>query len=92
LIFLAIPLCSLVALFGLLPLFGILFPSLKNDYTVEGWGMAIAFGIAPLCLMISIALGLWHLWRTWTGAGSPAIGLNLDEESKDHTDNKSSSR
>jgi hypothetical protein len=52
--------------------------------------MAIAFGIAPLCLMISIALGLWHLWRTWTGAGSPAIGLNLDEEPKNHTDNKSS--
>jgi hypothetical protein len=90
LIFFALALSSLAALFVLIPLLGILFPSPNNDFIAEGWGMAIGLVIAPSCLMISIALGLWRLWRKWTGAGTPAIGLNLNEESANHRDNKSS--
>jgi hypothetical protein len=52
---------------------------IDND-TGEGLGMALGLTIAPAFIMISIILGAWHLWRKWTGADQPSVGLNLDED------------
>lgn len=69
--------------FGALMAAGVLFPRLNDDYTIAAWGMGIAFGIAPICIVVALLLGVWHLWRGWTGAGEPRIGLGrsafLDE-------------
>lgn len=65
------------AAFGVLIVAGVLLR--PNAYTIEGWAMAIAFGIAPICLFIAVLLGVWHLWRSWTGANEPRMGLGLKE-------------
>lgn len=52
---------------------------LIDDNTAEGLGMALGLVVAPACVAISIVVGVWHLWRKWTGAGEPSIGLDLDK-------------